>query len=135
MEYVEYTWSYYIFFFQFRNLAEFVFSTFDFAVLKFTLNKIGTPLDEVEEALNEMGVRQNEQTLTSAINWYRANMAASLSVEKLWEKPEKIKQNVLILWGEKDPALTTNCITEESNLISGEVSSQKDVGMSDIVSI
>ena len=36
------------------------------------------------------------------------------------EKPKMIEQDVLILWGEKDPALTVKCIDIEQSLISGK---------------
>lgn len=67
-----------------------------------------------------MGLRDDPATLTCAINWYRANFAENM-YEKLKQKTAKIAKDTLILWGDKDVALTANTPDYEAKFISGEL--------------
>lgn len=114
--------SFYIFVNQLPWFPEFCWSTCDYALTKFILCSIGTRKSDVQEAIENFGVYEDPNVLHCAINWYRENGGASeINYERVFnEKPKMIEQDVLILWGEKDPALTVKCIDIEQSLISGK---------------
>ena len=67
-----------------------------------------------------MGVRDDPLTISCAINWYRANFSDNM-YEKAKTKPTKIAKDVLILWGDKDIALTPDTPEYERQFISGDL--------------
>jgi len=112
--------SYYIFFFQLPYLPEFVFSANDYAVIKLLMAKIGTPISEVNRCIRGIGVRDDPRTLTCAINYYRANMAQNFYQQlKANAKMNSIHKETLILWGDKDRALTKATPDYEKQFITG----------------
>jgi len=109
--------SYYMCFFQLPWIPEFFLKAFDFSLYCLIMGAMGTPLKEVRTTLMEFG---GTESLTSAINWYRGNYGRL--VDSVFdEEPKKIEHDVLMLWGDKDRALTPKTPEIESTFISGKV--------------
>jgi len=112
--------SYYISFFQLPILPEYLFSLFDYAVYKRVMFKLGTPADELEDALIGFGAREEPNVMTSTINWYRASSARTA---QMFMTPEtrKIPHDTLMLWGDEDSALSKEFPDIEATFITGKV--------------
>lgn len=112
--------SYYISFFQLPLLPELFFSLCNWAVWKRVMFRLGTPIEELEAALEGFGARENPKVIHSTINWYRA---AQRTTTKHFLNPEqrKIPCDTLMLWGDLDTALRKEQPDIEASFISGEV--------------
>lgn len=97
--------SWYMFFFQIPALPEWVLKRDDYALLANSL-KTSTAERGVftdEDIIEYKKAWSEERALTSAINYYRANIFKRLFVRKSTE--EKIRVPTLFIYGEQDPAI------------------------------
>ena len=97
--------SWYMFFFQIPGLPEWILSRNDFALLANGLkNSTGETDVFFEDDLDEYKKSwRQDSALTSAINYYRANILKRLFSEQTTE--EKIKVPTLFIYGERDQAV------------------------------
>jgi len=112
--------SFYIFCFQFPFIPEMIWRANDYAMIKYVMQMIGTPAGQLNRCIRGMGLRDDPATLTCAINWYRANFGENM-YEKMKIKPTKIAKDTLILWGDKDVALSAATPDYERKFISAEL--------------
>jgi len=109
--------SWYVFFFQVPEVPEEVLSRDDFLFLKRMVQSSLVKKDVVtDEDLEEYEKAwAKPRALQAALNYYRANMnAAVLFSERVVVFP-KVKSSTLVIWGERDVALSKDLIvgTEE----------------------
>jgi epoxide hydrolase 4 len=98
--------SWYVLFFQLPWLPERVLSANDFAAIRRMYRRLPSgriafseqDIDDILEALRPPGA------LTAALNYYRANVT-SLARASAAKRP--IKAETLVVWGERDPSLST----------------------------
>jgi len=112
------TW--YMFFFQLPKLPEWLLSRNDFARLANAL-KTKTARNDAftdEDLIEYKKVWSQPGTLTSAINYYRANVIKRLVGKG--PKPEKIKVPTLFLYGEKDHAILPETVEGVGEFIDAE---------------
>ncbi|MGB9713980.1 MAG: alpha/beta fold hydrolase [Candidatus Bathyarchaeales archaeon] len=116
--------SWYVFFFQTADVPEEVLSRNNYAFLKNMLRQSFVK----EGVLTEEDLRvyieawSKPGALTAALNYYRANMnPAIMFSEKITAFP-KIKSPTLVIWGEKDAALSKDLIVNTEEFVDAPYS-------------
>jgi pimeloyl-ACP methyl ester carboxylesterase len=107
--------SWYIWLFQFRDVAEELLSRDDFAVLRHWLRWGGFPGDE-DAVIARMA---QPGALTAGVNWYRANVAPELLTAPQLPFPP-VEAATLGIRGAKDPMLTERLMAESGKFVNGE---------------
>jgi pimeloyl-ACP methyl ester carboxylesterase len=103
--------SWYLLFFQFRDLAEERLKRDDWLLFREWLQ--GAPDSEVYlESLSEPGA------LTAGLNWYRANVPPESFAAEIVAFPP-IEVPVMGIWGSGDPYLTQELMTRSAKFVAG----------------
>jgi pimeloyl-ACP methyl ester carboxylesterase len=104
--------SWYMFFFQFRELAEEALQANDWELMKVWLD--GAP--DAERSLEELS---RPGALTAGLNWYRANFPPEALVMQRAALPT-VEVPVTGVWGAGDSYLTEELMTRSEEYVSGE---------------
>jgi len=109
--------SWYMFFFQIPRLPEWLLSRNDFAILAEGLkNSTAEPgVFSGEDIVEYKKAWSQPQALTSAVNYYRANILKRLFSKQSTE--EKIKVPTLFIYGEKDQVILPESVRGISEVI------------------
>lgn len=116
--------SWYVFFFQAAYVPEEVLSRNGFAFLKnMLLQSFAKKNVLTEEDLKVyLEAWAKPKALTAALNYYRANMNPSiLFSEKIVAYP-KVKVPTLVIWGEKDAALSKDLVANTEEFVDAQYS-------------
>jgi len=101
--------SWYIYFFQFRVLPEYVLRRNDYALVRRILrNHISEPPDD-QAVQHYVDAIAQPGALSAAIDWYRAMPGALVRNRGSLPDPV-IAAPTLVCWGERDPVLHTACL-------------------------
>jgi pimeloyl-ACP methyl ester carboxylesterase len=95
--------SFYVGFFQLPYIPELLLSSFHFALIKGPAARSAEERERYEEALSQPG------GLTAGLNYYRAAMRGLFTGKTPREKTV-ITVPALVLWGERDPALSARLV-------------------------
>ncbi|HYG10851.1 MAG TPA: alpha/beta hydrolase [Pyrinomonadaceae bacterium] len=115
--------SWYMLFFQLPSLPEWQISANDFAALERMFKKTSRPgtftdtdLAVYKNALRQKSERTNTTALTAALNYYRANVFANLSLTPGAPKAERARIRVptLFIYGERDFAIRPETVRDVS---------------------
>jgi pimeloyl-ACP methyl ester carboxylesterase len=116
--------SWYVFFFQTADIPEEALSRNDYLFLKSMLRLSFVKKDVLtdEDLKVHAEAWSKPGALTAAINYYRANMnPATLFSERTIAFP-KIKSPTLVIWGEKDAALSKDLIADTDEFVDAPYS-------------
>lgn len=110
--------SWYMFFFQIPYLPEWILSRNDFALAEKLFRDAAADFDffSREEIEKYKAAWREPEALTSAINYYRANI-----LQKLFRRQEEVKIKVptLFIYGEKDTAVLPETVQNVKEAIDG----------------
>ena len=100
--------SWYIFFFQKEKVPESYFSRNNYLALKLMLSKstVREGVFSDEDLKRFVEAWSKPGALTASINYYRANIRPEIFMKEVSLKFPKITSPTLVIWGEKDLALT-----------------------------
>jgi pimeloyl-ACP methyl ester carboxylesterase len=101
--------SWYVLFFLLPRVSERALSAFDFRAVRriFRTASGRRPAFDAEEIEKYVRALAQPGALTAALNYYRANVA---SPERAAMQATPIDVETLVLWGERDPALTVGLL-------------------------
>jgi pimeloyl-ACP methyl ester carboxylesterase len=111
--------SWYIFFFQIPRFPEWIMSRWKFALLRRMMHASANPGTFSESDLEHYGQAWSQPgALTAMINWYRATFRSNLRVLRRSgrRRAARIPIPTLMLWGEKDIALSREMAQPSINL-------------------
>jgi len=111
--------SWYVFFFQTRDVPEEVLSRDNYSFLKNMLRQSLIKKNALtEEDLEWYGKAWSQpEALTAALNYYRANMNPSTLFSQRTITFPKITSPTFVIWGEKDVALSKNLIADADRYV------------------
>ncbi len=116
--------SWYVFFFQTAKIPEEVLSRNDYFFLKEMLRSSFVRKDALTEADLKVYAEawSKPGALTATINYYRANMNPAILFSETTIAFPKIKSPTLVIWGEKDAALSKELIADTDEFMDAPYS-------------
>ena len=116
--------SWYVFFFQTAEIPEEVLSRNDYFFLKEMLRSSFLRKDVLTEADLKIYAEawSKPGALTATINYYRANMNPAILFSERTIAFPKIKSPTLVIWGEKDAALSKDLIADTDEFVDAPYS-------------
>lgn len=116
--------SWYVFFFQTAEVPEEVLSRNNYAFLKNMLLQSFVKRDVLTEEDLKAYVEawSKPKALTAALNYYRANMNPAILFSERTVAFPKIKAPTLVIWGEKDAALSKDLIVNTEEFVDAPYS-------------
>ena len=116
--------SWYVFFFQTADVPEEVLSRNNYALLKSMLRQSLVKKDVLTEEDLKAYVEawSKPGALTAALNYYRANMNPAIMFSERIVAFPKIKSPTLVIWGEKDAALSKDLIVNTEEFVDAPYS-------------
>nr|AQY61768.1 alpha/beta epoxide hydrolase [uncultured bacterium] len=116
--------SWYVFFFQVANIPEKILSRNEFAFLKNMLIQsfVRRDLLTEEDLRIYVDAWSKSGALTSALNYYRANLNPDIIFSEKTVVFPKIKVPTLVIWGEKDVAISKDLIVNMEDFIEAPYS-------------
>ncbi len=116
--------SWYVFFFQTADIPEEVLSRNNYSFLKSMLRSSFVKRDVLtdEDLKIYAKVWSKPGALTSAINYYRANMNPAILFSERTITFPKIRSPTLVIWGEKDAALSKDLIADTDEFVEASFS-------------
>jgi pimeloyl-ACP methyl ester carboxylesterase len=116
--------SWYVFFFQTPDVPEEVLSRNDYFFLKNMLQLSLVKTDAITDEDLKVYVEawSKPEALTAALNYYRANMNPAIMFSERTIVFPKIKSPTLVIWGEKDVALSKDLIANMDEFVDAPYS-------------
>jgi pimeloyl-ACP methyl ester carboxylesterase len=116
--------SWYVFFFQTADIPEEVLSQNDYLFLKNMLCHSFAKKETLTEKDLEIYAKawSKPGALTAAINYYRANMNPAILFSERTMAFPKIKSPTLVIWGERDVALSKDLIVDNHEFVDAPYS-------------
>ncbi|MEM3442353.1 MAG: alpha/beta hydrolase [Candidatus Bathyarchaeia archaeon] len=116
--------SWYVFFFQIADIPEEVLSRNEYSFLKNMLLQSFAKKDVLSEEDLRAYVEawSKPGALTAALNYYRANMNPSILFSEKTVSFPKIKSPTLVIWGERDVALSKDLIVNTEEFVDAPYS-------------